>query len=153
MGEFHLLRKSDVVSAAHTVGSRHPLAHPVDRENRGFLKWRAKECACRMRQVMLREKYAVLSYTQFSLQSACDPEFVEHPGDHGFAEHLPRFRVSLQNRRQNPIQLAERLLEENNIVKILPRDTFRFQTELDGILGEIVIVLLAGEALLLGGGN
>ena len=76
-----------------------------------------------------------------------DPELVDHPGNHRLAEDLVGLRIGLQRRHQDAVELAERLLEEDNVVQIVARDAGLLQAELDGLLGKIEVVLLAGKAL------
>ena len=143
MRKFDLLQQLDVGAACPRHSRRHPLADAVHRQDRRFVEGRAQEGAGGVRQVMFGEQNAFLGYADFRLQRAGNPELVQHPGDHRFAEHLPRFRVGLQDGGQDAVQFAERLLEEHDVVEIFPVDAGGIQAVLDGIFGKVVVVFLA----------
>src|SRR6058998_4225 len=52
---------------------------------------------------------------------------------------------------EKPFVKFERLLEEDDVVDVGGAEASLAQAEVDGVLGELVVVLLAREALLLGG--
>src|SRR5580704_12933334 len=99
---------------------------------------------------MVGEQNLLAVDRQLRLQRARDPELVEHPSNHRFTKHLQRLWIGLQDAGQDAVELAERLLEKNHVIQIPAIDACLAQAELDGIGGEIKVVLLAGKSLFFG---
>jgi hypothetical protein len=59
----------------------------------------------------------------------------------------------LQGGHQNPVKLPERLFEKDNVVQVRTSDAALLQAKLDGLFGKAVVVLDAGKAFFLRGGN
>jgi hypothetical protein len=104
-------------------------------------------------EVVLGEEDLVPRHPQPLLDQRAHPELVEQPGERGLAEQLDRPREHLQRRHQDPLELEERLLEERHVVQVVGGDPLGGEDVLDGVDRELVVVLLAREALLLGGGH
>src|SRR5690242_6166411 len=78
------------------------------------------------------------------------PELIAKPRDHSFPENSVRARKALHAGEQQSLELNEWLFEESDIIEISRIDRAGFETEINGVLGKIVVVLLAGETLFLG---
>src|SRR5260370_737237 len=138
------------ISFSATKRRRRPFPDAIDRHDRRLVKWRAEERAGRVRKVMLAEENSILREAELLQNAPFDPELFVEPGDHRFAENARSFRIRTQHRHQNPLELYQRLLMKNDIIKIPGLDACFFQTEIDRQLRKVVIVLLATEALFLG---
>jgi hypothetical protein len=52
---------------------------------------------------------------------------------------------------QDPLELQQRFLIEDQVIQILTAESGKVQTEIDGVLRKAVVMLLAGEAFFFGG--
>src|SRR5579871_5577283 len=77
--EFDLLQQTDVASVADPIGSGNPFPNSINRKNGSFVEWRTQVSARRMRQVMFTKQYLFLTYAEFRLERAADPQFIDHP--------------------------------------------------------------------------
>src|SRR5215471_16500673 len=100
-----------------------------------------------MREMVVGEKDLLPADTQLGLQGARDPEFVEHPADHGLAKHLPRLRVSLQHTHQEAIEFAERPLVEDHVVEVIRINLGLAETKTDGVCWKAEVVFDSRKAL------
>src|SRR5207237_2107459 len=82
-----------------------------------------------------------------------DPELLSEPLDHRLAEDPEGSRIGCQGRHQDPVELDEGLLVENDPVEILAPELASPEAELDGADRKVRVVLDAREAFLLGGGG
>src|SRR5215510_7227706 len=103
--------------------------------------------------MVLAEEDAVGPDAQALLDEMADPQLVAEPGDHRLAEDLVRPREGGQAGDEEPLELDERLFEEDDVVDVAGGEAGLTQAEVDGVLGELVIVFLPREAFFLGGGD
>jgi hypothetical protein len=153
MRKLDLLGQLDLRAASYSASRRQPFADTINGQNRRFLKRRAEKRARSVRKMVLREENAIAADSQFRLQGTGDPQLVQHPADHGFAENFPRLRISLQDADQQPVELSKRPLIKDHVVQVFGVDLRFTQAKLDGVFRKTKVVLDAGKALLLGGGN
>src|ERR1019366_5767237 len=106
-----------------------------------------------MGQVMVAIQHPVPWYSQLLGNLGAHPQLVDHPRDHGLAEDLVGLGIGLQDGHQDAVKLAERLLIEDRVIHVLTLDSSTLQAELDCLVGEVEVVLDAGEALLFGGSD
>ena len=118
--EHHLLANLDLIAAPYAPRARHPLAHAIHRQDRRLFERRAQERAGGMRHVMLAEQDLLRRNAQLGRDLRADPQLVDHPGDHRLAKNFVRLRIGLQHAHQDAIELAERLLVEDDVVQISP---------------------------------
>ena len=142
--------QADLRTPPSPHGGGRPLADPVYSEEGGLVERRAKERARRVREVVLREQELRPRHAQSLLDEGADPQLVEEPRHHGLPEQPGRPRKHLQRRHQDALELHEGLLEERHVVELRTADTLGGQHGLDRLHGELVVVLLARETLLLG---
>src|SRR5271165_1418543 len=100
-----------------------------------------------MGQVVFAIQDPVFGNSQVGRYFRSDPEFVHHPGNHGFAEDLVGLGIGLQNGHQDAVELAERLLEESDVVQVAALDAAGFEAVLYRVLWIVEIMLDAAEAL------
>src|SRR3989442_3304033 len=84
------------------------------------------------------------------LNQVFNPELVSEPGDHRFAEESVRLRKLLKAREEEPFELDERLLEENDVIQVASVNPAGSEAEVDRVLRELEVVLSPGEPLFLG---
>ena len=104
-----------------------------------------------MRHVVLRKQDATRWNVQLLMDQVLHPQFLQQPGGHGVAEHLPRLRHYLHGGGQDALELDERFLVEDDVVEFLRGDAGRFQAVADGQARKIGVVFLAAEPFLFGG--
>ena len=153
MREIHLLAQFDVVAFADAPGPGHPFAHAVHREDCGLVKWRAQIRAGCVRHVVLGIKDAVARDFQVRRDLGADPQFVDHPRNHGLAEDFVGEGIGLQHRHQDAVEFAEGLLVEDGVIHVLALDPATLQAEPDGVGGIAEVMLDAAEAFLLRGSD
>src|SRR5262244_3890640 len=140
----------DVGAPANPDAGSRPFADAVDGEDRRVFEGRAEESTGGVRKVMLAEQDAVPGNPKACLQKALDPKLIAQTGDHRFAEYTPRAGEHLQAGQQEAFELQKRFFEKRHIVEILGADAYRSQTEIDGVLREVVIVFLSSETFFFG---
>src|ERR1700757_613899 len=106
-----------------------------------------------MREMVIGKENFLPVDAQLRLQRARDPEFVEHPADHGLAKHLPGSGVGLENAHQQAIEFAERPLVEDDVVQVLGVKLSLAQAKTDGVRGKTEVVLDPGKAFFFGRGD
>ena len=151
MGESELFDELDVVAATDPEASSRPLTHAVQREDRRLVEGRREEGACRMRLVVLEEDEAplVCAVQAVSKLTGCvelllQPEWKPHQ------EELEARRGVGQVGLEDPFEFEQRLVVEDDEIELAPVDARFAKAVVDRLLGEAVVVLLAGKALFLG---
>ncbi len=82
-----------------------------------------------------------------------DEQFLLQPDRHRHLKRPERLGESRQISGQQPLEFQKRFIIEADTVQLLCGDARFFQTVLNGTFGEIRIMLLTREALLLGGSH
>ena len=152
VGELELAREGDPVAAAHAHRRRRPFADAVEREDGRFVERAGEE---RARGVAL----VVVGEHDRRADAAANPapdqpgllQLLAEPHRHGRDEAREPGRGVREIGFEQPLELAQRLLVEDDIVEVLDRDLRFAEAVLDRQVREAGIVLLAGEALLLRG--
>ncbi len=150
VGEADLLEQLDVRAPAHAVGGGGPLPDAVDGQDRRLLVRGRKEGGGRMAHVVL----GVEDRPGVGLELLADrrghPQLLVEPDRHGLAERVERAGEGGDVGREHPLELEKRLVVEADGVEVLGADPGLGEDVLDGLGGEVGVVALAGEALLLG---
>src|SRR4051812_45163621 len=82
--------------------------------------------------------------------SILDPQLIEHPRGHRFAEHAVRARGCRNRRTDNSIELDEGFLEERDVIKVGATQPVAFEAETDGALGKREVMFDPAESLFFG---
>ena len=105
-----------------------------------------------MRLVMLGEKDPAL-VAELLPDALGHPEAVRDPERHRLPERGEPARRVLEIRLEEALELHERLVVERHVVELLGGEPSRLEAVARGVRGKLRVVLLAGEALLLRGGD
>jgi hypothetical protein len=103
-----------------------------------------------MRQMVLGEEDLLSRHPEPLRDERADRQLVQEPGERRLAEPSQGTREHLQRGHQDPLELDEGFLEERDVIHVEGRDPVGCQDVVDGTGRELVVVLLAGKALLLG---
>ena len=147
MWEADLAEKLEVRAPAHAERRGRPLTNPIHGEDRRLVVRRAVEAARRVRDVVAAEQDLLCRDSHPFADQPLDPELVREPPDHRFAKETERPRKRLERRHQDPIELHEGLLVEDDPVQILGPELAGPEAELDRVEGKPSIVLDARETL------
>ena len=90
---------------------------------------------------------------EVSANRAPKVQFLGKPARKNVDKRPPAPRRDRQVGFEHPGELDDRLVVKNHRVHVCDRDTGLPQTELNGVLGKLLVVLAPGEALLLSRGN
>ena len=153
VGEADLLEEGDVVPLAHAEGSGGPLADAVHREDGRLLERRDEEARGGVAHVVLGEEDRPLVGPQLPADDRRHPELLLDPHRHRLAERAERAGEGGDVRRQHPLELQERLVVEADGVEVPGADAGLLEDVLHRPRREVLVVFLAGEALLLAGGH
>ena len=153
MREADLLEQLDVGAPAHAEGGRGPFAHAVHGEDGRLLEGRDQEAGGRVAHVVLGEEDGPRVGLQLLADQRRDPELLVDPERHGLAEGPERAGEGRDVGREHPLELQQRLVVEAHGVELLGADAALAQDVLHGPAGEVGVVLLAAEPLLLAGGD
>ena len=151
--EADLLEEGDVRALAHAEAGGGPLAHAVHGEDGRLLERRDEEAGRGMAHVVLGEQDRPLVGPQRLPDRRRHEELLLDPDRHRLAERPERPRKRRDVRGEHPLELQERLVVEADGVELLGTDAGLAQDVLDGVGGEVRVVLLAREALFLAGGH
>ena len=152
---------SSVPALADAGGGGCPFADTVERQNRRLLERRGIKSAGGVRDVVLGEQQPLVPVEIFLaeiaqqrpeivLQQVLLEQLLAQPHRHGLGEGREAFRRESEIGFKQPFELQERLVVEHHIIDVLKAGAALPQDEIDGVAGKAWIVLLAGEALLLG---
>ncbi len=155
--EGDLAQEPQAVPLADADRRRRPLADAVERQDRRLLEGRGVEGARRVRLVVLGEvdllRLADAAAVQGILDLGRDPQLLAQPQrqrHHGRAQPLRRHgQVGLED----AVELEQRLVVEDDPVEPSPFHSALGQAVAHGVGWEALVVLLAGEPFLLGGGD
>ena len=150
MGEANLLEQLDLTAPANAQARRRPLPNAVNGEHGRLVEWRTVEGTGGVREVVLAKEDLRRLHAESLLDQPFDPELIGEPGDHGLAEDLMGAGEELEARDQQALELHEWLFEEDHVVEVGSARLAHPQAEIDRMLRELIIVLLAREPLLLG---
>src|SRR5206468_1258088 len=143
-----------LVPAADAPGRRAPLADAVERQDRRLVERGRQKGAGRVTLVVVEEQERRGGAGgQRPADEAAQVDLVLQPDRHRLAEAAEPAGGERQVRFQQPLELRQRLLEVGDVVELARRQPGLAQTILDRPAREAGVVLLAGEALLLGGGD
>src|SRR5262249_51280697 len=154
--EVDLLHGGQLAATPERDGGGGPLADPVHREHHRFGERRSEERAGRVAQVMLAEEYARAPVDvgrespQLPHQVRLLEQLLAAPHRHRHAERTEPGGGERQVRLEETLELEEGLVVERDMVDLGRTDLRRLQTVFDGVMREARVVLLPGEALLLG---
>ena len=152
--EAHLSDQANPVAAPHAVAGGGPFAHAVQRQDRGLLERRRKEGARGMRLVVLGEDEPPgVRAAQTAPQLARQIQLLAQPQRHRLEERPKPLRRVGEVGLEQALELQERLVVEADVVQLLGGHARLAQAVGDGLGGEVVVVLLAGEALFLRRGD
>src|SRR5580765_1913573 len=102
---------------------------------------------------MRDEQNAIVGDADAIPYAVLHPELVEQPRGHRLSEDRARAGRRGKHRRQDALELDERLFEEDHAIEIPAAQASFTETEANGAIGKVEIVLDAREALLFGGRN
>jgi len=159
MGEAHLLEEGDVVVPAVADGGGGPFPDAVDGQDRRFGKGRGEEGAGGVGQVVIREEEldtfrgAVADPLQLVADQFLEEHLLLDPHGNGGEKGLQTPGGEGVVGLQKPLEFQQRLVVEDHGVQILHADPGPLQAEGRRMGREGWVVLLPGEALLLGGGD
>jgi hypothetical protein len=128
------------------------LADAVDGEDRRFLERRRIERGCRVGDVVLGEKDGHVR-PDFLFDAIGEEELLGKPDRHGGPERGQSLRSAGEIGLEQALELQERLVIERNGVQLVRPDPSNREARFHRILREFGVVLDAGEALFLGGGD
>jgi hypothetical protein len=101
-------------------------------------------------EVVLAEQNPGRWHSEPSLNEVLDPELISQPADHRLPEDVMRAGKGLHAGQDEPFKLYERLLEKGHIVQLFRPEPANSQTEINGMLRKLIVVLLTGKPLLFG---
>ncbi len=156
VGEAVLEEELDAVALADADRGGGPLAHAVDGDDRRHLEGGGVEGAGRVRDVVLGELDglgAVAEALERGLELVGHPGLVLEPHRHRLEEGREPGRRHLGVRGEESGELGDGLVVEHHQVEVVFTDLALGQTVRRRVGGDAGVVLLAGEALLLGGGH
>jgi len=153
VGVMHLLVEEDLPIPGRPPGSGGPLAHPVHGQDGRFVQTGRIEGAGGMGHVVGTEDDAVALAADPLVQEVPGPQLVQEPDQHGLAKSRHRARPGGQGGHEDPVELPEGLLVEDDQVQIGPGDTGPVQAEPNRPGRKLPVVLDPREALLLGGSH
>ena len=155
MGKTQLAENGNPVVHPVPEGSGGPLPHPVHRQDGCPLEGRRKKRAGRMRLVVLRKIHLWPLPDPRLFQRHLDvqryPQLLPQPQRHRHHEGLQPLRRHAQIGFQDPVELGDGLVVERHGIQLAGFHASFRQAILHRIQRESRIVLLACEALLLGG--
>ena len=131
---------------ARPIGGRRPLADAVHGDHGSGIEVGGEEGAGRVREVVVGEDDPVAGDAGERREPPGDPVALGQPGPHRAHERVACGLAHRRGGRQHAVELDLRVLVEGDVV-----DRARLEAELDRAARERGVVLLACEALLLGG--
>ena len=158
MREMDLLENLELAAVAGRGRCRGPLADAVHGEYGRILERRGIEGRGRVAQMVLAEQQLGAVELRRKLlqfvreQALLEQLFLQPQRD----RHLERAEAARRQRDiglQQPLEFEERLVVEHDVVERVHRGARLRKTRRDGVVREGRVVLLAGEALLLRGGD
>ena len=151
MREPELVDELDPVAAAGADARRRPLAHTVHGQDRGLLPGTGKESARRVGLVMFgKYKTLPVGATQRLAHLPWQMQFLPEPHWHGLQEALEARRRVGKVRLDQSIEFQQGFVVKTHIVELRGGQPRLLETEGNGIRRERLVVLLPGEAFLLG---
>ena len=146
--ELHdLAIERDVLIAPDARRSRRPLAHAIHRYNGRLFKWRNEKRARRVRHMMIIKNYFAL-VLKFLANDRADEKLPLDPMRNRLGERLHPSGEIMQKGKHQAFEFDERLIVKSDVIEILHLAAGLAQAVLDGVFGEIRVVLYAREALL-----
>ena len=143
----------ELVALSHAVGRGRPLADAVDREHGRLVEGRGVERRGRVRLVVLSEEDLALVAGELLTNHGARVELLAQPHRHGLHELRDPLRRDAEVGLQDPLELEDRLVVERDRAEVGRGDPRLAQAVVDRVAREARVVLLAGEALLLGRGE
>ena len=159
MREMQLLAHLQMVAAAEADRRGRPLADPVHGEDDRLLEQRREESGRGVTLVVLREQELALPIevgiegAQLVAQELLLEQLLLQPERDRHAKGTEAPGGECKIGFEQPFELEERLVVERDMIDVGEADAGLGQAIGDGVMRETGIVLLAGEALLLGGGD
>src|SRR5262245_40285156 len=157
MWKMKLLKDGEIVAATETHGHGRPLADSVHGQHRRLLERRWEKGGGRVTLMMLREQELFFpvatpgELSQFVTQKLLLEQLLAQPQRDRHAERSKAGRRERQIGLQQAFELEERLVIEHDIVDVVQSGSCGLQAVAERVMREAGIVLLAREALLLGG--
>jgi hypothetical protein len=151
VGEADLLEQRDVRALADAVGGGGPLTDPVDGEDRRLLEGRGQKGRGGVAHVVLGVEDGPRVGLELPADGRGHPELLVQPHRHRLAEGAERARKGGDVGAQHPLELEQRLVVEADDVEVPGLDPGLLEDVADGVVGEVGVVLLPREALLLRG--
>lgn len=152
MGKGDLFFEFDPVFSADSPGGGGPFPDPVKTDHHRLLERGRKEGAGGMGLMVLR-KEDLSSPVQFLFDELGEMEFLAQPQRHGHPVAFQSGRDETQIGFQKPFKFYEGLVIKDHVVQLVLFNPTLFQTILDGVYGEFVVVFLAGKSFFLGRGD
>ncbi len=156
VGESVLVEGLDGVALSHADGGGRPLAHAVDGDDRRLLEGGGEEGAGAVGEVVLGEldgPGAVAAGAEGLVDLVGHPALVLEPGGDGLEEGAEAFGRDLGIGGEEAGELGDGLVVEHHQIEIARADLALTQAVGSGVDRDAGVVLLAGEALFLGGGD
>ena len=159
MREMQLFAHLQVVAAPEADRRGRPFADPVHGEDDRLLERRRKEGGRGVALVVLREQKLALPIevgierAKLVAQELLLEQLLLQPQRDRHAEGAEAPGSECEIGFEQPFELEERLVVERDMIDVGEADAGLGQAIGDGVMRETGIVLLAGEALLLGGGD
>ena len=155
--EGDLAEELELVPLAHADGGGRPLAHAVEGQHGRLLEGRGVEGRRRVRLVVLGEEdlpgLADAALLQRVLDLGRDPQLLAQPEGHGHDVRAQPLGDDREIGLEDAVELEQRLVVEDDPVELPLAHAPLRQAVADGVEGELVVMLLAGEPLFLGGGD
>ena len=147
-----LLEQLDLVAVSDPERRRRPLAHTVDGEDRRLLERRGEERARGVRFVMLG--VTDLAFVpEGAADLAIEKQLLLHPQRSGQTELRKAAGRDAQIGLEDTLELEQRLVVEPDVREVARGDATGREAVPHGVRRKRLVTLLAGEALLLGGGD
>ena len=159
MGEVDFLDHLEGIATADGCRGSGPFTHPIHGQRHRLLERRGEEGRGRVALVMFGEKQAarpvIVGVEAFELarQQVLLKELFAQPQRHGHAKGGESTRCEGEIGLQQAFEFEKRFVVEDDEIHPVEADAGLFQAIADGVNGKAGIMLLAGEALFLGGGD
>ena len=158
MGKVDLLADAQPVAGTGAEGRGGPFADAVHGEHRRFLERGREKGRCRVREVVLGEQQALrreigIDALKLTRQELALEQLLLQPHRQRDAEGGETAGREREVGLEQPLEFEERLVVEHHVVELGQPAAGLGHTIGDRARGKAGVVLLAGEALLLGGRN
>src|SRR6266436_8170027 len=157
MWKVDLLPHLQMIALSEADGGRCPLAHPVHRQHRRFLKRRREEGAGGMALMMLGKEETPLPVVGGSVglelffQQGLLEQLFPEPQRNGHGEGREPAGGEREVRLQEALEFQERLVVEDDVIHLGEAAAALSEAILDRMDGKTCVVLLSYEPFLLGG--